>query len=531
MRTLIRNGLIYDGTGGDAFTGDILIENQRILAVGEKLDGCRCEIIDASGLVVVPGFIDSHRHADFSIFNQDEFGLSELSQGITTMLVGLCGMSAAPFASGKSEEWYSFIEPCLGKAMNVKPGTMASYLDSLSHQSIPVNVGAMVGLGSVKTAVKGFSSLPWTDQELEKAMEYLCEAVEAGVFGISAGIMYTPECYSTKADYIRMLSHLGTNQIPFVVHMRNEGDSLLDAVSEAIGIASKAGLPLNISHFKVFGKRNWNRTIKKAIGLIDAARAVGQDIRIDFYPYTGGATTLMTLVPPACLKDTVEETIAYLNTAEGLERLRIEIGKFQSDWDSMVEAIGWDRILLSSVSMDVDKKYQGKNFVSIAAEMGVDSAEACVRILTTENGKAGIIVMSMSQEDVDTVAALPYSSVISDALYGAPEFPHPRLNGTFIRVLADYAVNRNVLSFQDAIHKMTGSPADFYKIENRGYIRQEYYADICILDMKKLHDTADFINPCSLSKGVEKVLVNGKIVFENGNRTDVASGLVLRRKR
>jgi len=529
MKTLIKDGLIYDGSLGEPYLSDILLVEDRIARIAQVIAEPDAMVIDARNLIVTPGFIDSHRHADFAISHDSQFGFSELSQGITTILVGPCGMSAAPYREGKSEEWYSFMQPCLGPAPDNAPKTMQSYLDGIAGQELPLNVGALVGMGSIRSAVKGSDSSPWSERELDEASAMLIEAAASGVFGVSAGIMYTPEYYSTKDDYIRLLASIGNPQLPFVCHMRNEGDGLLEAVEEVIDIARGANVPLNISHFKAFGKENWGKQIMQAIALIERAQSEGQRITVDFYPYTGGATTLMTLVPPACLKKSTYETIQFLNTELGISLLRREIVRKQRGWDSMVEAIGWDRIILSSVVTKKNRQFQGMDLHAIALAVGVDESAVLVRILTEENGNAGIIVMSMDQRDVDTIACLPYASVISDSLYGSPDFPHPRLNGAFVKMLEDYSFNRAVVKPQVAIHKMTQKVAADYQISDRGNIKEGFIADLSIIKPDTLNAEASFVEPLKISKGIERVLLSGQEVYRNGVMTGLYAGSVLRR--
>ncbi len=341
MRTVILGGTVYDGSGGPPVCKDVLIENGRILDVGHFSQIENSVRIDAKGMAVTPGFIDSHRHGDFAVFTDAGFGEAELAQGVTTMLVGNCGMSAAPAAGNFREEWYGFIEPCLGKPPKGKLWeTFPQYLDQLEKRELPLNVGALIGLGSVKTAVKGFSSQAWTSQEMREGQRLVMEALEAGAWGISCGIMYMPECYWSPKDYVKLLRPAAAYKRPLCCHMRGEGDGLEEAVAEAIEIASEAGLGLHISHFKATGKKNWRRSLPKAIERIRQAREEGQDVTVDFYPYTGGSTTLMTLLPPCCHKEDIKSTLSWLSEKEGVQQLRKELLKDRPGWENMVRAIG-----------------------------------------------------------------------------------------------------------------------------------------------------------------------------------------------
>ncbi|MCI8981101.1 MAG: D-aminoacylase [Hungatella sp.] len=521
MRTVILGGTVYDGSGGPPVCKDVLIENGRILDVGHFSQIENSVRIDAKGMAVTPGFIDSHRHGDFAVFTDAGFGEAELAQGVTTMLVGNCGMSAAPAAGNFREEWYGFIEPCLGKPPKGKLWeTFPQYLDQLEKRELPLNVGALIGLGSVKTAVKGFSSQAWTSQEMREGQRMVVEALEAGAWGVSCGIMYMPECYWSSKDYIKLLRPAAAYKRPLCCHMRGEGDGLEEAVAEAIEIASGAGLGLHISHFKATGKKNWKRSLPGAIERIRQAREEGQDVTVDFYPYTGGSTTLMTLLPPGCHKEDIKSTLSWLSEKEGVQQLREELLKDHPGWENMVKSIGWERILISSVATEKNKGAQGRAFPQVCESGGDQDEAACMaRLLREEKGKVGIIVMSMDPGDVDMAAGLPYGSVISDGLYGAPGFPHPRLYGAFPRVWSEYVIKRGILTPEEAVYKMSGLPARRFGLGDRGRIQKGMRADINLFNPGKFHDTATFTDPVRLAEGMDMVLINGEAVWNKGKWT------------
>lgn len=522
MIMVLKNGVIHDGLG-NSFIGDIVVEKERIIKIGENLSIENAEMIDVSGLDVMPGIIDSHRHADFA-FLKNEIGIPELSQGITTTIVGPCGMSIFP----ASEAWYSFISPCLGNDNGYSFYTCSDYLDSLSRVSLPINVGTFIGMGAVRSYIKGFSSSSWDEQELKVGNRIIRNAIEDGAFGISFGIMYTPECYNTFEEYLSLLDGVSSYHVPLVTHMRSEGDNLLSAVKEVIELSKKSGNKLNISHFKVFGKENWNKTLPKAIALIEEERKKEVDISVDFYPYDAGATTLMTLIPPVCLKDSLDETISFLLSKEGRSLFETEIGRKQHAWDNMVESIGWNRIIVSSVSKKNNKWMEGLNFSEIAEKELSSESDVFLNLLEKEKGQVGIIVRSMDLRDVDTVASLTYSRVISDSLYGSPEKPHPRLYGSFPRFLKKYSTSSYSSDLDKAICKITGDVAKYYSIEDRGTIVCGNYADLVVFDRDSICDNATFQDPCKLSNGIKMVFVNGSLSFKEDELINNSNGKVLR---
>lgn len=521
MKTVILGGTVYDGSGGPPVEQDILVENGRILDVGRFSyieDAVR---INAAGKAVTPGFIDAHRHGDFAVFTDKGLGEAELAQGITTMLVGNCGMSAAPTGRAFRKQWYDFLEPCLGKPPGTEGwDTFPQYLDQLEKTDLPLNVGALIGLGSVKTAVKGFSPEKWTEEEMKVGQKLVTEALEAGAWGISCGIMYVPECYWSSKEYIELLRPAAVYKRPLCCHLRGEGDGLEAAVEEAAGVALEAGLALHISHFKVTGRKNWRKTLPRVIEKIRRYREEGQDITVDFYPYTGGSTTLLTLVPPCCQEGDMRDVLNRLSTKEGVRRLRKELLKDHPGWENMVKAIGWERVIISSVVTEKNREAQGLTLPRICEIYGdEDEAASMARLLVEEEGKAGIIVMSMDPEDVETAAKLPYGSVISDALYGAPDFPHPRLYGAFARVWSEYVMKQGILSPQEAVYKMSGLPAGRFGLEDRGLIQKGRRADINVFDPERFCDTATFTRPVRLAEGMDTVLIDGQAVWENGRWT------------
>lgn len=539
MKTLIQNGLIYDGTGGKPFSGDILIENDKIAAICPR-DGSNLEtaiqdwhpdqIIYADKKAVTPGFIDSHRHCDIAAVADPSFGDIELAQGITTVLGGNCGLTPFPYVEGTGQQMMDFIEPCLGKGPDwMKYAGFPEYIAALEAANPYIHVGQMIGTGAVKIAAKGFGKAPFTKSEMDRAKAYIREALEAGAFGVSMGIMYVPECYSTTEEFVELIRDVSKYNRIVTCHIRGEGDSLVSSVEEVLKISRDAEVPINISHFKSVGIENWQKTVHAAIEKIEQARAAGQDVTVDFYPYTGGSTTLMTLIPPSIQEPDLQDTLRKLSSTGGDELLKKEIYREHEGWDNLVLNIGWDRILISSVTKTANKRYVGKSVQKIAEDWGFnDPADFICQLLTEEQGKVGIILMSMDQKDVDTIARLPYSMVISDSLYGNTDSPHPRLYGSFPRVIHELVMKQRVLNLQTAIHKMTKMTADRFHIAGRGSLAVGNFADINIFDPQRLMDQATYSKPKQLSLGLDMAFIDGRLVWNDKKRTGAYSAGALR---
>lgn len=519
MRTLLTNGMICDGGKSKPYRADVLIEGGRICQIG-KCPDVSAKRVDVAGCIVAPGFIDMHRHCDAAVLADKDFGTIELRQGITGVVGGNCGMGIFPAVGGHKEEIYRFVEPCLGKIPQTwEFSSYGAYQEGLRDMDIPVHLGSMVGTGTVKAAVRGYQAGPFTPGELDRAAGYIREALEEGALGVSMGIMYQPECYSSREEMLYLLKAAAPFQRPLVCHMRGEGDLLLSSVQEVVGLCREAQLPLHISHFKVTGIKNWNRTIAAAIEVIEEARDAGQDVTADFYPYCCGSTTLLSLLPPSLMSGGLEEALLRIGNKQGWGLLQKELYAKNDGWENMVEAIGWGRIVISSVSGEKNRRMQGLDFET-AAQMGGygDPAELMADLLCEEKGNVGIIVQSMAQADVDRVAKLPYTMLISDALYGGGDSPHPRLYGAFPRLLRDFVRDRRVLTLEEAIRKMTSMPAKRLGLKDRGRIAVGAHADLVVFDPQAIRDRATYENPKQLGEGIAGVFVDGCRVVENDKR-------------
>ena len=525
---LIKNGTVYDGTGNAAVKTDLRIENDQIVEIG-NLTKSADRVIDAEGKVVCPGFVDIHRHCDIKPFNDSQFGQAELMQGITTVVVGNCGISMTPASPEHAQELYRFHEPVMGPVGNLNIHSYHDYLHALENTKLPMNIAAQIGTGSVKIAVKGFSDTPYTPEETKKAADLIENAMQEGAPGVSVGIMYLPECYSTTKEFVNILKPVGKHGGLVTAHIRGEGDSMVDSVAEMIEIGKKAGCAVEISHFKSCGVKNWRNDIFKAIQLIDQARSEGQDVTCDFYPYEGGSTSLTTMLPPCFVAGNMEHALKKLGTPEGIDEFRRTSSVMYKDWDNFAVTLGWERILISGVTLEKNKKFLGKTITQAAEEFGFcDAAECAAYLMHSENGNVAIINMSMCQDDIDAVARLPYSNVISDAIYADTKTPHPRMFGAFPKIIRDYVLERKILTLEQAIHKMTYQPAQRMKLLKRGQIKVGNYADLNIFSLDQFRDYATFENPAQFSGGLDYCIVNGQIAVENAAVTGQKRGMVLR---
>ncbi|MCR5005291.1 MAG: amidohydrolase family protein [Clostridiales bacterium] len=517
MTTHIYNAKICDGTGAPVWRGGILFSEQGILDVyeGEK-DLTADEAIDAHGRLVTPGFIDIHRHCDIMPFYGTAYGTTMLRQGITTTVVGNCGISPTP-APEQTEEMYAYYEPVLGPLGNDLPRTYPAFRAGLKDLQLPVDTAAMIGTGAVRIAVKGFSNSPWTADELEQGRALIEEAMKAGAPGVSLGIMYLPECYGTVEEFAALLEPVGRYDGVITTHIRGEGDSLVASVEEVIEIARRAGCALEISHFKSCGMKNWRHAIHEAIQRIEVARAAGQDVTCDFYPYAGGSTALTTMLPPAFVQGDLKSALERLGTEEGVLAFRRSVQQEWPDWDNYAISLGWDRILISGVILPEFESLRGLDMVTAAKQAGYkDAVSLAAAMMYKEQGRTAIINLSMSEQDVDTVAQLPYAILISDSIYADTKTPHPRMHGTFPKFLREYVRKKRLLTLEEAVHKMTQMPALRMRLKEKGVLVPGFAADLLLFDEATFTDRATYEDPARQAEGMDQVWIGGRKAVEDG---------------
>lgn len=526
MKTLIRGGQVYDGQGGEPYMADLLMEGGLIQRIGVGLQAEGCRVIEAEGMAVTPGFVDMHRHADLAVFSDATFGNGELAQGITSIVGGPCGLSPVPVREAVYGQAMAFLAPCLGPAATKPFARFAHYMDALAAARLPVNMGMMAATGAIKICVKGFEKTPFTPDEMKQAQTILKESLEAGALGVSVGIMYPPECYTGQAEYISLLGAASPYGRPICFHIRTEGDSLTDSVKEAIAIGDAVGLPVHISHFKATGIRNWKSRIFEAIDVIERARAGGMDVTVDFYPYTAGATTAVSLLPPSMLEEDNERLWDILGTPEGVRTASQALGKPQPGWDNMGESIGWERIIVTAAEHPQRNRLVGGDMRHAADVLCLSGPEeALCALLSQSRGNVSVVLQSMDESDTAAIAGLPYSMLISDALYGEGG-SHPRRYGAFPRFLRRFVFEKRQLSLAEAIGKMTYLPAQRMGLEGIGRIYEGGRADVNVFDPLQVMDMATYTMPGELAVGMSYVLLGGDIAFAQGMR-GAARGSVL----
>ncbi|MHB0885963.1 MAG: N-acyl-D-amino-acid deacylase family protein [Bacillota bacterium] len=521
---LIRGGKVIDGTGAPWYRADVALAGGRIRAVARRLETEAKLVIDAGGRAVAPGFIDAHSHSD-SAFLINPKAESKIRQGVTTEVIGQCGSSAAPLSERSLQEAKHSL---LGEEMEITWRSLGEYLAVLESRGVAVNVVPTVGHGTIREAVVGYDDRPPTDDEMRQMKGLVAESMKAGARALTTGLIYPPGSFARTDEIIELARVAAEHGGIYMSHMRDEGDHLLDSMAEAIEIGEKGGLPVQISHHKAVGPANWGR-VKDSLALIDVARARGLDVTADQYPYVATSTGLDSIVP----------NWAHAGGAAALLE-RLKDGPTRAKLGAQVTPAterrgGWDKILISSLRAEANRRYQGWTLDAIARDRGLDPWVTTCELIISEGGYVGMVRFAMCEEDVKTVMAHPAVMIGSDGSSLAPygrlgeSQPHPRNYGTFVRVLGKYAREEGVLTLVEAVRKMTGLPAARFGLWDRGLVRPGMAADLVVFDPDTVAERATFANPQQYPAGIDHVIVNGQVAVDPNGHTGALAGQILRR--
>jgi N-acyl-D-amino-acid deacylase len=495
---IIRHGKIIDGTGNNWYYADLGVKDGKIVAIGRSIDLPAKKIIEANGLIVAPGFIDVHTHLEEDEA-KDPRATNFILDGVTTCITGNCGSSATDI------------------------GKYLQYIDSLK---LSINVAALVGHNDVRKAVMGRANRDATADEMKKMEAIVDKAMQDGAVGLSTGLIYIPGTYTKTPEIVALAKIAARYNGVYASHMRDEGDSVTQAIEEALTIGREAKIPVEISHFKLSGQQNWGRS-KITVPMIEAARREGIDVTIDQYPYTASSTSISTLIPDEILADGQDSIKARLE--------RPEIRKYVIN--SLLERLKKRKLKHLSYAVvayySPDTTYNGKSIEQINLMKGRKhkaKEEALTVIDIMINGGASAVFYGMSEEDVKRIMQYPFNMFASDASIRVlgRGMPHPRGYGTNARVLSKYVREEKVITLEEAVRRMTSLPAQKFQLKDRGILKEGMAADIVIFDENKVKDVSSFEDPHHYSTGFLYVLVNGQLTVENGLHTGVRSGHALK---
>ena len=526
---LIRHGHILDGTGNAAYAGDVAIRGDRIAAIG-SLDGAKAKrVIDASGLVVSPGFIDMLGQSEESLLI-DNRSLSKLSQGITSEITGE-GTSIAPQNELTLAPQKIFLEHY---HLSVDWRDLGGYFRRLEKSGTPINLGTYVGAAQVREAVLGDVDRAPTPAELQQMESLVAAAMQQGAMGISTALIYPPGHYATTEELIALAKVASQYGGLYASHMRSEGQSEMAAIGEAMRIGREAHLPVEIFHLKVSGKARWGG-MPQVIAKLQAARDSGLDIAADMYPYVAGATQLASSLPPWTVDGGMSKLLERLRDPAIRRRIVADMAKDHNDWENLyLDCGGGSGVMISAVVNPALQKYDGKTVAEVAKAENKPEMDALFDFILADQGQTSALYFMANENDLQYGLKQPWTSIGLDdgetSLDGPLFEPHnhPRAWGSMPRFLGHYTRDLQLLDLPQAIHKITALPAQREHLSGRGLLKSGFYADVTIFDPSAILDTATYADPNQVSKGVEYVLVNGQLEWAQGKLTGATAGRALR---
>jgi N-acyl-D-amino-acid deacylase len=527
---IIRNAMIYDGSGSKPYKGELEIRDERISYVGpERADKQRAKKnIDAHGKAVSPGFINMLSHIEETVF-VDGRALSDLKQGVTLEVLG--------------EDSMGPLSAAMKKEMTAQQGdikypvswtTLGEYLTTIEQKGIAPNVASFVGAGTVRNHVLGSVNVAPTAEQLQQMRALVRQGMEDGAMGLTTALIYVPNTFAQTPELIALAQESARCGGIYTAHMRSEGDRIEAAVDETIAIAKASDAPAEIFHLKFAGKDNWHK-IDSIIKKIEDARAKGIRITADMYTYPAGATGLDAAMPPWVQEGGITAWVTRLKDPATREKVIAEMrNPHPKDWESLYGGAGADGTILLGFKTDKLKPLTGKTLAQVAKERGVSPEDAAIDLIIEDGSRIEIAYFLMDEKNLRTQVALPWVSFGSDGGGSAPEgvfllsSDHPRTYGNFARVFAKYVREDKVISVEEAVRKLTSQPADNLSITDRGRLKKGAYADVVIFDPATIQDHATFAKPQQFATGVDYVIVNGKLALENGEPTGVPTGKIVR---
>ncbi|MBU1607016.1 MAG: D-aminoacylase [Alphaproteobacteria bacterium] len=523
---VIRNGSIYDGSGSEPYVGDLAVEGDQIVAIGQVRGEGR-EEIDAAGMAVAPGFINMLSWANRSLL-EDGRGMSDIRQGVTLEVFGE-GWTMGPINSSMRQE----LQAQMGESgVAIGWTTLGEYLENLEEKGISPNVASFVGATTVRIHELGEQDADPNPDQLARMRALVRQAMEEGAMGVGSALIYAPGNYAETRELVALAEEAGRCGGMYISHMRSEADEIGSAIDEVITIAREAGLPAEIYHLKLAGKRNWDR-LPEIVAKIEDARRSGIRLTTNMYLYTAGGTGLDAVIPPWVQAGGRDAMLERLQDPATRARILQEMRAEESDWENLLRAAGGDGVLLVNSENPEFQPLMGKTLAQIAALRGTSVEETAVD-LVLQDGQIGAIYFMMSEENIAKQAALPWMSFGSDASAPAAEgetldsAAHPRTYGNFSRLLGKYVREEEALPLARAIRGLTALPASNLGLRQRGSLAVGNFADIVIFDPTTISDHATYNAPHQYATGVTEVFINGVQVLSDGQHTGATPGRVVR---
>ncbi|PSQ12678.1 N-acyl-D-amino acid deacylase [Halobacteriales archaeon QS_5_70_15] len=530
MADLLLDGArVVDGTGAPWFEGSVVVDvdGGRIEAVHRGEGGLpeAATTVDLGGDVVCPGFVDTHSHSDLELFRDPALS-PKTRQGVTTEVLGQDGFSVAPVSGDRVDEWRRQLGPLAGEIdREWSWRSVSEYLDAVEARGVGPNVATLVGHGTVRHEVLGMADRAPDQPELARMERLVDRALEAGAIGVSTGLVYTPQTYAGTGEVERLAGRLAPYGRPFVAHIRSERRRIWSAIDEFVDVGAEQGIPLHLSHFKMGGPPQHGRA-DRGIALLEAARDRGVDITAEAYPYTASSTTLTYVLPPWVYADGPDGALERLADEEARRRIRRDVHEYRiEDWENPGEYSGWGNVVVTQAEQH--REFEGESIERIADEWDTDPVLAACDLLLENDLQVSVVNHFLAERDVREILGCERVNVASDGLFGGK--PHPRVYGTFPRVLGHYARDENLLSMEEAVRRMTALPARAMGLQRKGVLRPGMDADLVVFDPDVVSSPATFDSPRQYPRGISHVLVDGEFVVRDGEGTDARPGTAIRK--
>jgi N-acyl-D-amino-acid deacylase len=541
---ILRGGRVVDGSGGPGYEADVAIVDGRIARIGALDDATAERVIDVTGRVVAPGFIDIHSHSDFvlPLPDQAEFLKHFVRQGITTLVVGNCGYAPAPINPMTADLMQAYTAAIKPRDLDWEWRTFGEFLGYLEEHGVYLNTVPLAAHGALRIASMGFDARAPDALELREMKRNLAECMDSGAFGLSCGLIYAPGQFATTDELVELGRGLRAYDGIFAFHVRGSSETLLPAAQEVLTVATEARIRVQHSHLEAFGKDHWGK-VETTLGRHEQARADGIDHGFDVIPYTAANTTFLAILPPWSLDGGVGRLLERLRDPELRAQIKHDIANVIPEWPTwnpggwphnLVEATGWDNVWIMWVASEANKHMERKSVARLARELERDPFDVAADLILEEQGQIMAFYVGVSgdldeQWPLRQIIQHPNAAIETDAFSLGRGMPNPALLGSFPRVLGQYARDEGLLTFEDAVRKMTSISAERLRLEDRGLVREGFWADLTVIDPDTVGDNATYLEPDQPPSGIEYVLVNGAVIVDAGEvDTAQLAGHVLR---
>lgn len=529
---LIIGGLIVDGTGNPAYKMDLGIKEGKIIKINSSINEDARKIINAEGLIVSPGFIDVHSHNDLVPFMDEDIQKLKLRQGVTTELVGQCGLGVVPCIEEETKLWKNYIKGVVG-CPNIKFDfkDINDYLEKIKKAGMKNNYSVLISHGAIRTNIMGFKALEASKDEIKSMCELVDKAMKQGAMGMSLGLQYMPGIYSNGQELIEVCKVVKKYNGIAMIHVRNHDRNIINAITEVINVAKASGVKIHISHMRSYDSKELGCNADNLINLVDEAIENGINITYDEHLYLSGSTLMTQLLPPWLTEKGNEEMLEMLKDGEVIEKVKKEIEDLSTNyvgWDNYSAIAGWDGILITSLNKEVNLKYIGKTVGELARKTGIHPVNFIANLLISEETGVGIVTLNIFSEE-DTIKLIKHSlqMVGSDSIPAGD--PHPRLYGNYPLFIGKYVRDKKVLTIEEGIYKSTLLPAKTLGLKDIGEIKEGKNADIIIFDFNEIEGYEDYNNKSKSPKGIKYVIVNGKLSMDNELILSSKNGDVIRK--